>query len=50
MKVAVFLFYTLWLWGSEVFCAQPDIHWIENIQTLFNIWVFSYFMPAVCIL
>lgn len=52
MKVAAFLFYTLWLWGSGVFCVhkKTDIHWIENIQGLFNKVTFSHSLPAVYIL
>lgn len=30
--------------------SKPDILWIENIQRLFNIVVFSYSLPAVHIL
>lgn len=51
MKVAVFLFthFDCEAVGSFVF-SKPDIRWIENIETLFSIEVFSYSMPTVSIL
>lgn len=30
MKVAAFLFYTLWLWGSGVFCAHETRYSLDR--------------------
>lgn len=51
MKVAVFLFHALWLWGSGVFVlSKADSRWMEDIQGLFNVVVFSYSLPTVHII
>lgn len=47
MKVAVIYFTHFDCEAGRSFVlSQEDIHWIENIQTLFNIVICSYSMPA----